>query len=144
MFFNANQDRILATCAENGLEYVTDATNFQPELTLRNAIRQRLKEEEAYGSGATVRIMYLFSTTLLTKVQPEKDPRMESLPAKMKEQLDKMKEASERLRSVHYDISGGTEQLRGAVKVLSSQVTDINDEGWTTVCAILCLLITMF
>lgn len=33
------QDRILATCEENGLEYITDATNFQPYLTLRNALR---------------------------------------------------------------------------------------------------------
>jgi hypothetical protein len=33
---------------------VTDGTNFQPEVTLRNAIRQMLKEEEAYGSGETV------------------------------------------------------------------------------------------
>jgi len=53
-FHNTNQDRILATCAENGLEYVTDPTNFQPDVTIRNAIRQMLKEEEARGSGATV------------------------------------------------------------------------------------------
>lgn len=54
---------------------------------------------------------------------------MERIPPDMKEQLEKMKEATERLRSVHYDISGGTEQLRGSVKVLSSHVADINDEG---------------
>ena len=37
-----DQDRILATCYENGLEYVEDPTNFQPELTLRNALRYML------------------------------------------------------------------------------------------------------
>jgi len=36
------QDRILATCEENDLEYVIDKTNFQPALTLRNAIRHKL------------------------------------------------------------------------------------------------------
>ena len=33
---------MLATCEERGLEYVTDETNFQPEVTLRNAIRHVL------------------------------------------------------------------------------------------------------
>lgn len=33
------QDRILATCEANGLKYVHDPTNFQPEITLRNALR---------------------------------------------------------------------------------------------------------
>ncbi|KIK58145.1 hypothetical protein GYMLUDRAFT_202578 [Collybiopsis luxurians FD-317 M1] len=36
------KDRLLATCEENGLPYVTDTTNFQPEVTLRNAIRKWL------------------------------------------------------------------------------------------------------
>lgn len=36
------QDRILVTCEKNELEYITDATNFQPHLTLRNALRQVL------------------------------------------------------------------------------------------------------
>ncbi|TFK30095.1 tRNA-lysidine synthetase [Coprinopsis marcescibilis] len=34
------KDAILATCEARGLEYVTDQTNFQPDLTIRNAIRQ--------------------------------------------------------------------------------------------------------
>lgn len=66
---------------------------------------------------------------LLTKIQPDSGTNTASLPADIKEQLDKMKQASEQLQSVHYDISGGTEQLRGAVQVLSSRVTDINDQG---------------
>lgn len=35
--------RILATCKENGLSYVKDPTNFQPEITLRNAIRDKIR-----------------------------------------------------------------------------------------------------
>jgi len=33
---------VLATCEEHGLDYVTDETNFQPEITLRNAVRHAL------------------------------------------------------------------------------------------------------
>ena len=33
---------MLATCEEHGLDYVTDETNFQPEITLRNAVRHAL------------------------------------------------------------------------------------------------------
>ncbi|KAF5349460.1 hypothetical protein D9757_012430 [Collybiopsis confluens] len=36
------KDRLLATCEEEGLPYVTDLSNFQPEVTLRNAIRKWL------------------------------------------------------------------------------------------------------
>lgn len=36
------KDRILATCSHNRLDYVTDSTNFQPALTLRNAVRHWL------------------------------------------------------------------------------------------------------
>ncbi len=39
------QDRILATCIENALDYVQDPTNFQPELTIRNAIRQKISQK---------------------------------------------------------------------------------------------------
>jgi tRNA(Ile)-lysidine synthase len=38
------KDRILATCNENKLSYVKDPTNFQPEITLRNAIRYKIGE----------------------------------------------------------------------------------------------------
>ncbi|TFK54674.1 hypothetical protein OE88DRAFT_1623776 [Heliocybe sulcata] len=41
--------RILATCEENDLDYVTDQTNFQPETTIRNAIRHRLSQTSEQG-----------------------------------------------------------------------------------------------
>lgn len=53
---HTNQDRILATCDAYDLKYTTDITNFQPEATLRNALRQMLVEEDARGRGETVRI----------------------------------------------------------------------------------------
>ncbi|KAL1720084.1 PP-loop family-domain-containing protein, partial [Schizophyllum commune] len=39
-----SKDRVLATCDEHKLEYVVDSTNFQPDLTLRNAIRKAVEE----------------------------------------------------------------------------------------------------
>lgn len=36
------QSRLIATCKEAGLEYVTDATNAMPDLTLRNQVRHDL------------------------------------------------------------------------------------------------------
>jgi len=36
------QSRVVATCEEHGLDYVTDETNFQPEITLRNTVRDAL------------------------------------------------------------------------------------------------------
>jgi tRNA(Ile)-lysidine synthase len=39
---HSEQDRILTTCDEHGLEYVTDKTNFLPDLTIRNTIRHVL------------------------------------------------------------------------------------------------------
>jgi tRNA(Ile)-lysidine synthase TilS/MesJ len=39
-----SQDRLVATCEENDLNYVLDPTNFQPEITLRNAVRHMLSK----------------------------------------------------------------------------------------------------
>lgn len=39
---DVSKDRILATCEANRLEYNIDETNFQPHLTLRNALRARM------------------------------------------------------------------------------------------------------
>ncbi|RPD66486.1 adenine nucleotide alpha hydrolases-like protein [Lentinus tigrinus ALCF2SS1-6] len=47
------KDRLLATCEANGLDYVNDPTNFQPALTLRNAIRKELSKKAPYVSEAT-------------------------------------------------------------------------------------------
>ncbi|KAI0636619.1 PP-loop family-domain-containing protein [Trametes polyzona] len=46
---NVSKDRLLATCEANKLDYVNDPTNFQPDMTFRNAIRDALS-----GKGPTV------------------------------------------------------------------------------------------
>jgi len=71
--------------------------------------------------------------TLLTQVQSDNNTTA-LLPVDLKEQLDRMKKASECLRSAYHGISGGVEQLRGAVKVLSSRVIDIDNEGRIFIC----------
>ncbi|KAJ7080343.1 hypothetical protein B0H15DRAFT_484482 [Mycena belliarum] len=98
-----SKDRILATCEENQLEYVTDHTNFQPELTLRNAIR------------------YLLSKNTL-------DPEEISVELRpdIADSLSKIKEGIASLESVDMDISNGTGNLRSAVMILSDQAEDID------------------
>ncbi|KAK7693975.1 hypothetical protein QCA50_003550 [Cerrena zonata] len=44
-FLEIPKDRILATCEANHLDYVIDKTNFQPEVALRNQIRNILTEQ---------------------------------------------------------------------------------------------------
>jgi len=46
----------LATCEANGLEYVTDGTNFQPDVTLRNAIRHVIEHKGSYDGIADPRL----------------------------------------------------------------------------------------
>jgi tRNA(Ile)-lysidine synthase len=48
---NNVKDRILATCQENELSYVEDPTNFQPEITLRNAIRDKIRKNSTPWKG---------------------------------------------------------------------------------------------
>lgn len=45
------QDRILLTCETYGLLYAHDPTNFQPSLTLRNAIRYHLSQAKTVDMG---------------------------------------------------------------------------------------------
>jgi len=53
------QDRILATCELHDIRYVLDPTNFQPDLTLRNAIRHVLVNNEKKRDSALVPVVRL-------------------------------------------------------------------------------------
>ncbi|KIY50765.1 adenine nucleotide alpha hydrolases-like protein [Fistulina hepatica ATCC 64428] len=50
---NVSKDRILATCDSAQLEYVVDETNFQPSLTIRNAIRWKLDQDSRSSTSIT-------------------------------------------------------------------------------------------
>ncbi|OJA15751.1 hypothetical protein AZE42_05260 [Rhizopogon vesiculosus] len=97
---------ILATCEEHKLDYVNDPTNFQPAVTLRNAIRQMLKlQEEGKDMSA-----------------------LSGLPEHISGALEKIQRAAADLQENPMDLTGGIHQLHGAVKVLSSRVEDVDNE----------------
>ncbi|KAJ7461573.1 PP-loop family-domain-containing protein [Mycena latifolia] len=98
-----SKDRLLATCEENKLEYTTDKTNFQPQLTLRNAIR------------------YMLSKNTLDPTEIDVD-----LPDHITKNLQKVQSAIAGLESVDMDITGGPRHLRAAVNVLSDQAEDVD------------------
>ncbi|KAJ7074028.1 PP-loop family-domain-containing protein [Mycena amicta] len=98
-----SKDRILATCAANDLEFVTDPTNFQPELTLRNAIR-KLVAQNSFDPES---------------LGPD-------IPLHIADGLQQIKHNISALQSVEMDPSGGLDHLRSAVTVLSDQVEDID------------------
>jgi tRNA(Ile)-lysidine synthase TilS/MesJ len=52
------QSRVLATCEEHGLDYVIDETNFQPEITLRNAVRDTLAAGDTSDVSVLTRIPF--------------------------------------------------------------------------------------
>ncbi|KAJ7024283.1 PP-loop family-domain-containing protein [Mycena alexandri] len=101
-FLDLSKDRILATCEENELEYITDSTNFQPDLTLRNALR-----------------------ALLAKGTLDPEALGVDLPPRIVQNLEDIQAGISTLESVQMDPSEGLDQLRGAVTVLSEQAEDI-------------------
>ncbi|KII89083.1 hypothetical protein PLICRDRAFT_40724 [Plicaturopsis crispa FD-325 SS-3] len=103
-----SKDRILATCDEHRLEYVTDQTNFQPELTLRNAVRHMLSGKDLSRNG-------------------NEPPLPNTLPDEIAEQLRGIRKATQDV--LHLDVSGGREKLRNAVGNLSNGVEEIEDEA---------------
>ncbi|KAJ3815422.1 PP-loop family-domain-containing protein [Lentinula aff. lateritia] len=92
------KDRLLATCEENKLSYVTDETNFQPELTLRNALRQWLANDGKQSESDE----HLLNISILRKKLAALD--------------------------IDIDPSGGVGQIRSAVNALSLQADDIDHE----------------
>ncbi|KAJ7735247.1 PP-loop family-domain-containing protein [Mycena maculata] len=100
-----SKDRMLATCDENKLEYIIDPTNFQPELTLRNAIREMVSKN-TFDPGELV--------------------AASNLPKDIVKKLNQIQHGVASLESVEMDPTAGPDQLRGAVAVLSEQVEDID------------------
>ncbi|KAF7304895.1 ATP-bind-3 domain-containing protein [Mycena kentingensis (nom. inval.)] len=97
------KDRLLATCDEHNLEYITDPTNAQPEITLRNAIR-----------------------TLINNNSFDPEVLGPQLPAHIAESLHAIKSEIANLESVDMDPSGGLTHLREQVGVLTDQVEDVD------------------
>ncbi|KAG2146892.1 PP-loop family-domain-containing protein [Suillus bovinus] len=112
---DVRKDRILATCEEHQLDYVNDPTNFQPEITLRNAIRQMLTLQEE-GKDMVLSLLIITQSAL------------SGLPQHISGSLEKIKVAAADLQETTMDLEGGLHQLHGAVKVLSSRLEDVDNE----------------
>ncbi|KAJ7766750.1 PP-loop family-domain-containing protein [Mycena metata] len=113
-FLEVSKERILATCEENELEYITDSTNFQPELTLRNALRALLAKGTLDPKVCSNSLVLSASELGI------------NLPQKTVQYLEDIQTGISTLESVQMDPSEGLDQLRGAVTVLSEQAEDID------------------
>jgi tRNA(Ile)-lysidine synthase TilS/MesJ len=110
------KDRILATCEANKLEYVNDPTNFQPQFTIRNAIRHCIDS----GEGK------------------EPDLEFTHYSAEIATQLKKINNAAakhEELDNVNLKISlhAGRQHLREAVKKLAKELEEVDATGLSSV-----------
>ncbi|KAF9227747.1 hypothetical protein BS17DRAFT_694552 [Gyrodon lividus] len=103
------KDRILATCEANGLHYIDDPTNFQPELTLRNAVRHMINNGR-------------FSSPIHAGEA--------SLPPGSPVSLEKITHAFSFLQSTvtEAEVSGVEERLRCAIKKLAVTTEDIDNQ----------------
>lgn len=104
------KDRILATCESHKIRYVLDRTNFQPDLTLRNAIRHMLANNEKKRDSVAA-----------VPVEPQPP-----LPPVMADKIMRMKSASDNLKiAIPIDWMASRESLRAAVHGSSRNLSDI-------------------
>ncbi|KAE9397387.1 adenine nucleotide alpha hydrolases-like protein [Gymnopus androsaceus JB14] len=114
---NFPKDRLLATCEENKLSYVTDETNFQPELTLRNALRHWLTNDGKQTEVFILLAVYVFEiSNLLSTSRISTYSTLSILQKKLKD-LD-----------LDINLSAGVGPIYSAVKTLALQANDIDDE----------------
>jgi tRNA(Ile)-lysidine synthase len=115
------QDRILATCDENYLPFVTDPTNFQPHITLRNAVRQMLEQ-----TASSVYFNVCFAANASMKFISKFIFQERRLPINIQEDLKRIQNESDKFS---LDLSAGREQLRVSVKDLGTRLDDIDSKG---------------
>lgn len=103
-----SQDRILATCEAHNLEYVTDKTNFQPQLTIRNAIRHVIE-----GGG---------SAGLTQQAFP-------AYPPNIAEQLANINMAAAKLYGNSFNLASDKSHLREVSLHMTTKLLDIDASG---------------
>ena len=103
-FFAFLKDRILATCEANKLEYVNDPTNFQPQFTIRNAIRHCLDSEKP-------------------------DPTFAGYPPEIAVQLNQINKGASKYPELNISLNAGRERLREAVKTVAKELEDVDAQG---------------
>ncbi|KAI0273442.1 PP-loop family-domain-containing protein [Gloeopeniophorella convolvens] len=111
---DVSKDRILATCDEYGLHYVVDKTNFQPDLTVRNAIRHMLASTPPGSEEAQSGV-----PSAPTTLPPDIALRISRIEAAV---LDPT-------LPVALDLTGSRENLRAAARALSRNLADIESRA---------------
>lgn len=106
------KERILATCEANKLEYVDDPTNFQPQLTIRNAIRHRINN----GEG-----------------NEKLDSTFTQYPAEIATLLADINKVAANCPELNISLSAGREHLRQVVKDLAEELVEVDATGLSSV-----------
>jgi tRNA(Ile)-lysidine synthase len=108
-FFFLLKERILATCEANKLEYVDDPTNYQPQFTIRNAIRHCLNSEE------------------------KSDSAIARYPPDIAVQLKDINKAGAKYTELKIGLGASREHLREVVKKFAEELEDIDAKGLSSV-----------
>ncbi|PPQ74812.1 hypothetical protein CVT24_003682 [Panaeolus cyanescens] len=103
------KDRILATCDANQLDYVNDPTNFQPSLTIRNAIRDAVARGNVLGDDV-------------------KSPSMQRYPPHIAEQLVSINTHAQKFPSLDMYLHSGKEKLYESLEFAVNQRAESTNE----------------
>ncbi|KAI0317577.1 hypothetical protein OF83DRAFT_1243578 [Amylostereum chailletii] len=109
-----SKDRILATCEEHKLNYVNDPTNFQPDLTPRNAIRHALSQMRGSATNSD-------GQAIVSSLQPP--------PNAISQQMHALRTTNNDVSRapVPFDVTGDIEDLRQSVQEFHERVGDVED-----------------
>ncbi len=122
------KDRILATCEENELTYVTDRTNFQPEITLRNALRAIISATDK-GVSRSLCTTTTFTSSVAEPPFQESPPDPSTLPPQIQEHLGAINKTLGSFMNLSVDLTSPSERLRAAVKSIDVFAADIESQG---------------
>ncbi|KAH8117042.1 PP-loop family-domain-containing protein, partial [Phellopilus nigrolimitatus] len=99
------KERLVATCRENGLEYIEDPTNFQPDVAIRNRIRHSLESLDSLKS----RILLDMASRVSSSANEHGHQQYKSMITKEEEELSIVR-------------------LRSAVRAISEFVLSLEDK----------------
>ena len=116
-----------------------DRTNFQPEVTLRNAIRHVLacnEKKRQHPAEIVVRLLLVAQSCFFKKkIEADVDVSIKepvALPPALVDKVTRMKTAAENLKTpVPIDLTASREDLHEAVRFLSRDLADIESRGNT-------------
>ncbi|GBE81737.1 hypothetical protein SCP_0401080 [Sparassis crispa] len=111
-----SKDRILETCETNELPYTNDPTNFQPAISIRNAVRHCLAENKDISEVVTKKDL---KDAPGAQVVVEQIPKLQAALEKLREQADRMPDSA---------IFEGRDRLREVVRRFSTRLEALDSE----------------